>query len=381
MKSFIRSLFLVTGCLLPLFKLFSVPGESLRNEIERALDKGIKWLYQEQNSTTGNWGNDQYPALTALALRATLGHPSLAEQKKYSEYIENGFSFLRTKVQSDGGIYGKGLASYNTSICLMAFLQLKDKADEKIIRQARQFIINQQSDFDRKGEADNIFDGGIGYGSTWAHSDLSNTHLAMEALFYAQKIIDPKEDDGLDLDWDAAIQFVSRCQNLSETNDQPWVSVFPEDQGGFVYFPGKSMAGERVDSRGRVSLRSYGSMSYAGLLSFIYSEMSPTDERVIAVKNWLKQNYSIEENPGMELQGLYYYYHTMAKALSLSGIQKVINAKGDEVDWRSQLAVRLFDLQDNEGFWVNESGRWWEKDPILVTCYALLALERIYYAI
>jgi squalene-hopene/tetraprenyl-beta-curcumene cyclase len=94
----------------------------------------------------------------------------------------------------------------------------------------------------------------------------------------------------------------------------------------------------------------------------------------------LKQNYTIEENPGMELQGLYYYYHTMAKALTLSGIQKVVDAKGNEVDWKSQLAVRLFDLQDDQGFWVNQSGRWWEKDPILVTCYALLALERIYYA-
>ena len=263
----------------------------------------------------------------------------------------------------------------------MAFLQLDDKTDEEIIRQARRFIINQQSDFDRKGETDNKFDGGVGYGSTWAHSDLSNTHLAMEALFYAKKTLELEEDGGLGLDWDAAIQFVSRCQNLPEANNELWVSELPEDRGGFVYFPGKSMAGERVDSKGRVSLRSYGSMSYAGLLSFIYSEMSPTDKRVIAVKNWLKQNYTIEENPGMELQGLYYYYHTMAKALTLSGMQIVVDSNGNKVDWRQQLAVRLFDLQENQGFWVNESGRWWEKDPILVTCYALLALERIYYAI
>jgi squalene-hopene/tetraprenyl-beta-curcumene cyclase len=39
------------------------------------------------------------------------------------------------------------------------------------------------------------------------------------------------------------------------------------------------------------------------------------------------------------------------------------------------------DTQNKEGFWVNESGRWWEKDPVLVTCYAMLALERIYYAL
>jgi len=41
----------------------------------------------------------------------------------------------------------------------------------------------------------------------------------------------------------------------------------------------------------------------------------------------------------------------------------------------------LFDQQSKEGYWVNESGRWWEKDPILVTCYAMLALERVYHAL
>jgi squalene-hopene/tetraprenyl-beta-curcumene cyclase len=83
----------------------------------------------------------------------------------------------------------------------------------------------------------------------------------------------------------------------------------------------------------------------------------------------------------MGLQGLFYYYHTMAKALSLSGISTMNDDQGKEVDWREQLAVHLFDQQSQEGFWVNESGRWWEKDPILVTCYAMLALERVYYAL
>ena len=33
------------------------------------------------------------------------------------------------------------------------------------------------------------------------------------------------------------------------------------------------MAGERDNTDGSIALRSYGSMSYAGLLSFIYAEM------------------------------------------------------------------------------------------------------------
>lgn len=364
-----------------LVNCFSAPNISLKLEIERSLDRGTSWLLENQDMKDGNWGSPDYPALTALALRTILGHQSIKEQIKHNRQVEKGFSFLRRKVQSDGGIYGKGLASYNTSISLLAFLQYKKPEDEKIIEDARSFLINQQSDFDRKGEPDNIFDGGVGYGSTWAHSDMSNTHLAMEALYYAKKTIKSKEGGMLDLDWDSAIQFVSRCQNLPESNDQAWVSSYSDDRGGFVYFPGNSMAGERLDSRGRTSLRSYGSMSYAGLLSFIYAEMSPSDKRLVEVRKWLSKNYTIEENPGMGMQGLYYYYHTMAKALSLSGVDEVLDGDGNPVDWREELSIRLFDQQKENGFWINQSGRWWEKDPILVSCYAMLALERIYHAL
>ena len=83
----------------------------------------------------------------------------------------------------------------------------------------------------------------------------------------------------------------------------------------------------------------------------------------------------------MGKQGLFYYYHTMSKALSLAGIDQLKGSSGTPKDWKTELTVALLDLQNNEGFWVNESGRWWEKDPVLVSCYAMLALERIYYAL
>ena len=378
---FFRSRLFVFCAALFIVAPFGRGNISVKNEIERSIDKGINWLYNQQQLPEGYWGSPEYPALTALAIRSLLGHPDSNRDGKYTKQMEAGFAFLRSKVQSDGGIYGKGLASYNTSISLLAFLQRKDPADNEIIQAARRFLINQQSDFDQKGVTDNLFDGGVGYGSTWAHSDLSNTHLALEAMYYAKKSMKEKESPLLDLDWDAAIQFVSKCQNLPQTNEQEWVSAEKEDLGGFIYFPGKSMAGERTSEEGRVSLRSYGSMSYAGLLSFIYAEMSPDDSRVLAVRDWLSQNFTVDENPGMGMQGLYYYYHTMAKALTLSGVDEIITADEKSVDWREKLAFKLFDEQASEGFWINESGRWWEKDPVLVSCYAILALERIYYAL
>ena len=368
-------------CFFPLFAPAGNPEDlSIKLEVKRAIEKGISWLNSEQNRTGGHWGDPQYPALTGLALRANLGAPGYDEIKNSDKELKRGFDFILSKVQSDGGIYSKGLASYNTSICLMALLQAKNQGFKKTINNARRFLINQQSDFDKKGESDNTFDGGVGYGSTWAHSDLSNTHLAMEALYYAKKTLKSKEE-AFDLDWDAAIAFVSKCQNLATSNQEPWVSDHEEDRGGFVYFPGKSMAGERKKSNGEVALRSYGSMSYAGLLSFIYAEMEPNDERVLAVRAWLSKNYSISENPGMGPQGLFYYYHTMSKALSLSGVNQIKDSQGNLRDWRQELALELINQQTSEGFWINENGRWWEKDPILVSCYALLSLERIFYAL
>ena len=51
---------------------------------------------------------------------------------------------------------------------------------------------------------------------------------------------------------------------------------------------------------------------------------------------------------------------------------------GKKVNWRDQLTKKLFDLQKPDGSWINENGRWWEKDPVLTTCYSLLCLQRMY---
>ena len=89
-----------------------------------------------------------------------------------------------------------------------------------------------------------------------------------------------------------------------------------------------------------------------------------------------EKNYTLEENPGMGPQGLYYYYHTMAKALSAAGIDEVPTKNGS-MKWREPLALKLINLQRRDGSWENENGRWWEKDPALVTSYAMLTLEMI----
>ncbi len=356
-------------------------SQSLRQEIERAISRGLASLAKNQLED-GSWGQADFPALTGLPVTAFFLDPSRKPGDPVPPHVEKALEFIVSKVKTDGGIYGRGLGSYNTSLCMMALHATGRKEYKDIILNARRFLVNQQSDFDKRGKIDNPFDGGIGYGATYSHSDLSNTHLALEALYYTKNLLaeEPgvKKEEQIDLDWKAAIEFVERCQNRPETNEEDWASGDPENGGGFIYFPGKSMAGEQKLKNGKVALRSYGSMSYAGLLSFIYADLKTDDPRVEAVMKWLKRNYSIKENPGMGEQGLYYYYHTMAKALSITGIEQLELADGKKIDWRHELAKKLFNLQREDGSWVNENGRWWEKDPVLVSSYAILALQRIH---
>ena len=81
---------------------------------------------------------------------------------------------------------------------------------------------------------------------------------------------------------------------------------------------------------------------------------------------WLRANYTLNENPGMGEQGLYYYYHTMAKALTAFGGETIETKDGRNVKWREELALKLIDLQQANGSWSNQSGRWFEKDPALL---------------
>jgi squalene-hopene/tetraprenyl-beta-curcumene cyclase len=295
--------------------------------------------------------------------------------------------------QPDGGIYLKGLANYSTSVCIMALMAADPVAYEPVLRRARMFLIGLQGNYPPGSEGE-AFNGGVGYDAqdkrvtdsaaqpvgtpdatapkavappTQLHYDLSNTSFALEALRQTRHLADTTVIGAKDLNWGAAVAFLQRCQNLPQYNRAGWVKGDAKNIGGFVYDP--------LNKKG---LLSYGSMSYAGLLSYIHADLKKDDPRVTAVFDWLCRNYTLEENPGMGADGLFYYYHTMSKALSAHDTGTLAMADGKEVDWATELTLKLIDLQQTDGSWVNSSGRWWEKDPTLVTAYAVRTLEIVH---
>jgi squalene-hopene/tetraprenyl-beta-curcumene cyclase len=352
---------------------------SYRLEIEHAIDRGLYWLQANQNSN-GWWSVPDQPAVTALALMSFKGDPASHYAQNEPEWLGRGYSYLLGSVQPDGSIHREKLVTYNTSICMMALLAANKPAYDPVLAKARQFLVGLQGDFGEKGKIDSPFDGGVGYGSHYEHSDMPNTLHALEAIHYTRHLVADKGGPGAkDLNWAAAIHFLESCQNLPSHNHQDWVADDAKNRGGFVYYPGNSIAGSVTNpATGRVALRSYGSVSYAGLLSYIYADLKRDDPRVTAAYQWLKANYTLEENPGLGPQGLYYYYHTMAKALAAYGVSDLDLGAGRDINWRRDLSRKLLDLQSKDGSWANSNGRWWEKDPVLVTAYATLALETVY---
>jgi hypothetical protein len=106
---------------------------------------------------------------------------------------------------------------------------------------------------------DTPFDGGVGYGSKYQHSDMNNTLTAIEAMRWSERVL-PK-DAGVedpankDLNWAAVRIFFRTARTCLEVNRTMGLRD-PKDRGGFVYYPGHSMAGggdERRHRQGRVA--------------------------------------------------------------------------------------------------------------------------------
>jgi squalene-hopene/tetraprenyl-beta-curcumene cyclase len=332
--------------------------------IENAIMRASQYLRESGQQSDGSFSPKSGPAITALCITALVRTGTPVD----SQMVSRAVAYLLTFQQSDGGIYQpeSAVANYETSIAILALQECNSSGQyEEIIQKARQFLTGIQWD---ESEGNTYADpeyGGAGYGRH-ERPDLSNTAFLIDAL----KGVGASSDDPA---IQRALIFVSRSQNLEGVYDILDVANKNPD-GGFFYTPangGESQAGTTPTG----GLRSYGSMTYSGLRSMIYAGVSADDPRVVAAIEWLKQHYTFAENPGMGDAGLFYYFHTAAKALHVLGQDQVIGIDGKAHDWRKDLVGVLLSAQNKNGSWVNNNSRWLEGDANLVTSYALLALS------
>lgn len=344
---------------LPVFSAETSPADEYR-AYQQAVDRAAIYLAQAQGAD----GAFTAPGVTSVVTTGLLRNGRSVDDP----LVARSLKYLEGMVQPNGGVYQPDslYRNYETCLAMLCFTEAnRDGRYDKLLKNADRFIKQEQWDESEGHDRSSMYYGGAGYGRH-ERPDLSNTQFLIEALKAAGN---GPDDEAMQ----KALVFVSRCQNLeTEHNTTDFARTNPD--GGFYYTiaaGGSSMAGETPEG----GLRSYGSMTYAGLKSMIYAGVGPDDPRVKAAFEWIRKHYDLETNPGMADNGLYYYYHTFAKALNAMGVDKVEDADGVKHDWRRELRQELLSRQRPDGSWVNENPRWMEGEPSLVTGYALLALS------
>jgi len=343
-------------------------------KVRKLVNGGLGYMVA-QREVDGGWSMDgaMKPAITAMVLKCLLQHPDLDVN---SPVVKKGFDVLLSYRQKDGAIFDpkQGMPAYSTSIAVMAMAAAKDPKLNGAIRQASDYLKGiqikpgQESPDGGTVAADSPRVGGVGYGRN-GEPNLSVLGFAMEAWHDAGVTAD---DESMKM----AIGFLSRLQNRSESNPMPWAREGAGD-GGYVYDLKTSKAGSGPEGRG---LRSYGSMTYVGFKSMLYAGVDRNDPRVQGAYMWIRRHWRLDSNPNLPTarskQGLFYYYHVFAKALRVWGVDEITDLKQVKHNWRHELIDALSDRAAADGSWVNtEATRWDEGNPILATCFAVMALQ------
>jgi len=357
-------------------------------EIRQSVTGGLRWLLSKQNEDGGFGPTQHNPRLkgssdlgiTALCVYA-IGRIPEEWRETAGPALTRALRFLLDRQQDDGSFYDPkdpSLQNYKTSVTGLALLTLgREKYQEQISR-AVEFVKSHQFAGPRGYEKGrDLHWGGIGYGNrSNVQSDLSNTNYALEFLHEAA-------ESGTSSTFERAQAFLTRAQNAP--GDDPLrlaAGVRTTGDGGFAYGPDSTRGPVESLDDGTSRHSSYGSMSYAGLKSFLHAEVERDDPRVRMVYDWVRTHWTLQENPGMATpedalagqQGLFYYFHTMAKALDAYGERKLVDGRGRSHDWARELGARLVRLQRPVGFWLNEADRWMEGLPEVTTSFSLLAL-------
>lgn len=350
---------------LPQFASAAPAAADLKAVVEKA-----HGFFKTAQKDGGNFSADPRagePGLSALIAAALVKNGIPTDDAVVSKALK----YLETKVQKDGSIESRGLSNYMTCLAIMTFKEANTGGKyDKTIEAAAKYVKGLQF-VDGLKEDDPAY-GGAGYGvpNSKSRPDMSNTHFMVEALLAAGV---SKDDPTIT----RAITYISRSQNLeSEFNKLAYAKkAGAADKGGFVYnlAEGDNPKSPKInpDTGG---LRSEGGMTYAGLKSFLYAGVGKDDKRVKAAVDWIKNHYTVTENPGQKDAGLFYYYHTFAKAMDALGEDPFVDAKGAKHDWRKELFDQLKKEQKANGSWSNKNPAFQEGLPELATAFAVLSL-------
>ena len=270
-----------------------------KSEADPIIDSSVKYLVGHQNAD-GSWGAPGKPGeigITGLIVKGL--HES--DEKDAAPAVEKAVAWLLKQQKEDGSFTEErsGLTTYRTAITVLCLCSVDRAKYAKEIDKAKKWLIDAQFEESDKVSKDSPHFGGWGYDHKGEKpdADLSNAQWAIMALKEAGV---GKDDPAMK----RAIEFVSRCQNNTETNKGAAEVKLEADERRRASTTARRARRPRTEIKnedGTISYESYASMTYAGLVSRRYAGLGK-DDSLKAALGWIKEHYTLEENYGLGIR-------------------------------------------------------------------------------
>lgn len=343
------------------------------------LSRGARWLASRQGAD-GSWVSEVYGAFKdgySLTPFATI---ALLECALERDAARRGAAWLASKTRDGAVVPGRITPSYPAYTAALATRALSHPqagqppaSRDAWLRELRGRQLTEELGW---APADAHYGGwgystaiprkpppGTGVEDAFLESNLSATAFALDGLAAAGI---PASDRA----FLAARRFVERQQNYAEGNHGP------HDDGGFYFIPDdevRNKAGRADSSAARVRFHSYGTMTADGLRSLLRCGSPPDGPRTSAARRWLHERFDAAHHPGTyraereEVRDSAWFYWAAA-------FSSTMRVDGDATGWQVPLRGELLRRQRADGSWANELVAVREDDPVVATCFALLAL-------
>jgi hypothetical protein len=316
-----------------------------REEVERAIQEGVRYLKQTQR-IDGSWPDADAEAHTGTTSLATLALLTAGEQPS-SLHITRALNYLRNFPPDQ-------LRSvYAVALQTMAFAAAEPERDGVKIANNVQWLENAQI---RPGDR-------VAWPGSWTYSiakgrngDNSNTQYALLGLNAATEVGIPVKPEV----WTLARNYWEQCQHAD---------------GGWAYTPeAQSPVTGSMSCAGISSLVITGLKRFQGQEFLRGSEIHNCGKGALNVNlqrgiDWMAGHFRVGDNFGHGQQWKFYYLYGMERAGRLTG-QRFF---GDH-DWYREGAEELVHTQDKlQGFW---RGTLFEEREVVSTSLALLFLAK-----
>lgn len=118
----------------------------LTPEVEKAIDKGLKWLKERQDED-GSWAGTNAIGMTSIALLAFVANGNFPEEGKYAETVKKGVNYLLESRNEDTGYFGNSMYEHGFATLLLTQVMDKYKKDDlkKAVKEAVELILDSQN--------------------------------------------------------------------------------------------------------------------------------------------------------------------------------------------------------------------------------------------